>query len=82
VIEEHGPEKIQPRYVLVFRGREPIAAIAAQVVTVTGEHLRRDTSDLPATSACDDPRCAGVALHAPLARPNRVRTESWARRET
>lgn len=42
VIEEHGPQNIQPRYALVFREREPIAAIAAQVVTVNGERLRRD----------------------------------------
>src|SRR6266542_2091053 len=42
VIEDHGPENIQPRYVLMFRGRDPVAAIAAQVVTVAGARLRRD----------------------------------------
>jgi hypothetical protein len=42
VIEDHGPENIQPRYVMIFHGAEPIAAIAAQVVTITGERLRRE----------------------------------------
>lgn len=41
-IEEHGPENIAPRYVLLFRGHEPVAAIAAQIITITGQHLRRD----------------------------------------
>lgn len=41
-IEAHGPENIQPRYVLMFRGSEPVAAIAAQIVSVSGDRLRRD----------------------------------------
>jgi len=32
VIESHGPENLQPRYAMVFRGAEPVAAIAAQTV--------------------------------------------------
>ena len=39
-IEKHGPENVQPRYVLMFRGDKPVAALAAQVVTVTGDRLR------------------------------------------
>ncbi len=42
VLEEHGPENIAPRYALIFRGDAPVAAVALQIVTVTGEHLRRD----------------------------------------
>ncbi|MEO6568327.1 MAG: GNAT family N-acetyltransferase [Opitutaceae bacterium] len=41
VIEEHGPENIVPRYALIFRGGKPVAALAVQIVTVTGERLRR-----------------------------------------
>jgi Acetyltransferase (GNAT) domain len=41
VIEEHGPENIAPRYAMVFRGRKPVAALAVQIVTVTGDRLRR-----------------------------------------
>ena len=44
VVEGHGPENIQPRYAMVFRGDKAVAAIAVQVVTVTGERLRRDTA--------------------------------------
>lgn len=40
VIEHHGPENIQPRYALVYRGDRPAAALAAQIVTVAGERLR------------------------------------------
>ena len=42
VVEEHGPENIEPRYAMVFRGTKPVAALAVQIVTVTGEQLRRD----------------------------------------
>lgn len=40
-IESHGPENIQPRYALMFRDDQPVAAIAAQVVSVTGDRLRQ-----------------------------------------
>jgi hypothetical protein len=40
VIEAHGPENIQPRYALVFRGDQAVAALAAQIVSVRGEHLK------------------------------------------
>ena len=41
-IETDGPENIQPRYVLIFQGNEPVAAIAAQVVTIDGTRLHRE----------------------------------------
>jgi hypothetical protein len=40
VIEKNGPENIRPRYSMIFRGDKPVAALAAQVVMVTGERLR------------------------------------------
>jgi len=42
VIEGHGPENIQPRYTMVFREDKPVAAIAAQIVTVKGQQLSRE----------------------------------------
>lgn len=42
VIEDHGPQNLQPRYAMVFRDGAPIAAVAAQLVTLTGERFRRD----------------------------------------
>ena len=41
-IERHGPENITPRYALIFREEKPVAALAAQIVSVTGKHLRRE----------------------------------------
>jgi len=41
-IEEHGPQNIRPRYALVFRSAKPVAAVAVQVVQVTGENLTRE----------------------------------------
>lgn len=40
VIEEHGPENILPRYAIIFQGDTPVAALAAQVVTVNGDRLQ------------------------------------------
>lgn len=42
VIENHGPQNIQPRYAMIFEGEKPVAAVAAQVVTVTGDLLSRE----------------------------------------
>jgi hypothetical protein len=41
VIEDHGAENIAPRYAMVFSGAKPVALLAAQLVTVTGERLHR-----------------------------------------
>lgn len=40
VIEQHGPENIQPRYAIIFRNDKAVGVVAAQVVTITGERLR------------------------------------------
>lgn len=44
VIEAHGPENLVPRYALIFRGPQPVAAVAAQLVTVTNKHLLKEES--------------------------------------
>ncbi len=41
VNEQHGPDNILPRYAMIFRDDKPVAAVAAQIVSVTGERLRR-----------------------------------------
>jgi hypothetical protein len=47
-IETAGPENVSPRYALIFRGLEPVAAVAAQVVSVTGSRVQK--KEAPSTS--------------------------------
>jgi hypothetical protein len=35
VLEEVGPENLRQRYAMIFRGREAVAAVAAQIVTLS-----------------------------------------------
>jgi hypothetical protein len=35
VLEDAAPDNLQQRYALIFRGREPVAAVAAQLVTIS-----------------------------------------------
>jgi Acetyltransferase (GNAT) domain len=35
VLEEAGPDNLRQRYAIIFRGRDPVAAVAAQTVTVS-----------------------------------------------
>jgi len=44
VIEAHGPDNLVPRYALIFRGPQPAAAVAAQLVKVTNKHLLKEES--------------------------------------
>jgi hypothetical protein len=39
VIEEHGPENIAPRYAIIFWEGKAVAALAVQIVTVSGDRL-------------------------------------------
>ena len=41
VIESHGPSNVEPRYAMVFRGADPVAAIATQVLNVTPDRFGR-----------------------------------------
>lgn len=47
-IETAGPENVSARYVLIFRGQRPVAAVAAQVVTISGSRVKKKT--VPSTS--------------------------------
>lgn len=42
VVESHGPENLIPRYALLFRDETPVAALAAQIVSIQSKHLHRD----------------------------------------
>ena len=44
VLEEAGPENLRQCYALIFQEKQPVAAIAAQSVTVSVSRLRRKTS--------------------------------------
>jgi hypothetical protein len=44
VLEEAGPENLRQCYALIFREKEPVAAIAAQSVTVSVARLRKKSS--------------------------------------
>lgn len=44
VLEAAGPENVRQRYALIFREQEPVAAIAAQSVTVSVARLRKKSS--------------------------------------
>lgn len=39
LVETHGPDNIAPRYALICRGQTPVAALAAQIVSVSAKHL-------------------------------------------
>ena len=44
VLEDAGPENLRPCYAIIFREKEPVAAIAAQSVTVSVSRLRKQSS--------------------------------------
>ena len=44
VLEEAGPENLRQCYALIFREKEPVAAVAAQSVTVSVARLRKKAS--------------------------------------
>ncbi|MBS0660105.1 MAG: GNAT family N-acetyltransferase [Verrucomicrobia bacterium] len=42
-LESAGPDNLSPRYALVLRGTEPVAAVVMQVVEVSGDRLLQQT---------------------------------------
>jgi hypothetical protein len=40
-IESHGAENVTHRYALIYRAAQPMAVLAAQIVSITGEHCVR-----------------------------------------
>ncbi len=48
LLADHGPENLSPRYALIYRDEKPVAAVAAQIVTIEGNRLVKSQ---PATAA-------------------------------
>jgi predicted N-acyltransferase len=44
VLEQAGPENLRPCYALIYRDKDPVAAVAAQSVTVSVSRLRKSGS--------------------------------------
>jgi hypothetical protein len=51
VLEDCGPRNVRQRYALVFRGREAVAAIAAQAVTASAAQVPKETPSKVVSSA-------------------------------
>lgn len=49
VLEAAGPGNLRQRYALIFQGREPVAAVAAQVVTISATKLPKSKAAQLAT---------------------------------
>ena len=45
ILERAGPENMEPRYALIHRGRVPVAAVAMQLVTVTGTRFMKGSGE-------------------------------------
>ena len=47
VLEQHGPDNVAPRYAMIYREETPVAAVAAQVVAITGQQFHRENGSEP-----------------------------------
>jgi hypothetical protein len=50
-VETAGPGNIEPRYALIFHEREPVAALAVQIVGVSGERMLKSKNSGPKKSS-------------------------------
>ena len=50
-LEQACPDNLAPRYALIFRGRQPVAAVVMQIVTVTGTRFMKTPRPLEGRSA-------------------------------
>jgi hypothetical protein len=60
VLEEAGPENVRQRYALIYDGRTPVAAVAAQSVTINAAKLPKTSAQKPLH------KVVGKAVTAPL----------------
>jgi predicted N-acyltransferase len=51
ILEDCGPKNIRQRYALVFRGREPVAAVAAQAVSASAAQISKEAASKAVSSA-------------------------------
>ncbi|MDB6035142.1 MAG: hypothetical protein JWM16_5480 [Verrucomicrobiales bacterium] len=68
VIENHGPENIDLRYALIFQEDKPVAALAVQIVSFSGDRLGKQSP--PSNSPKPEDRFAGLVRRtvAPVAK--------------
>jgi hypothetical protein len=45
VVEDAGPDNLVPRYALIFRGHEPVAAVVMQIATISGARFLKANAD-------------------------------------
>jgi Acetyltransferase (GNAT) domain len=45
VVEGAGPDNLVPRYALIFRGHEPVAAVVMQIATISGARFLKASAD-------------------------------------
>lgn len=85
-LETAGPENVQQRYALVFRGREPVAALAAQSVSVSAAHVPKGTPRKTVTATLQRVEermlvCGNLLSwgpHGMAFKPGEDRCELWA----
>lgn len=85
VLEEAGPDNLRQRYALVFRGRDPVAAVAAQSVTVSlsrvSQKPRKGRAAAPLEKVQEQLLVCGNLLswgmHGIAFAPNEDTTELW-----
>ncbi|HEV8585536.1 MAG TPA: GNAT family N-acetyltransferase [Methylomirabilota bacterium] len=51
VLEKAGPDNLEPRYALIFRGRDPVAAVVMQLVSVSGSRFMKALAPAEGRSA-------------------------------
>src|SRR2546425_8625388 len=49
-LERACPDNLAPRYALIFRGRQPVAGVVMQIVTVAGTRLMKPLAAAPGRS--------------------------------
>jgi hypothetical protein len=50
-LEQARPDNLEPRYALIFRGRQPVAAVVMQIVTVSGTRFLKTPAPVEGRSA-------------------------------
>ena len=82
VLEESGPDNLRPCYALIFRDKEPVAAVAAQSVTVSAARLRKKASTKVPLDRLEEKMlvCGNLlswGMHGISFAPNVVHTSLW-----
>ncbi|HYV00615.1 MAG TPA: GNAT family N-acetyltransferase, partial [Pyrinomonadaceae bacterium] len=85
VLEQAGPDNLRQRYALIFRGRDPVAAVAAQSVTVSLSRVSKKSKTGRAAAPLEKVQetmlvCGNLlswGMHGIAFAPNEDNTELW-----